>query len=67
MNPATPAQIREAIAAAWPMRVGRKLKRTLYLHRPDEDPATGAGFCVGIVDSEDLAAEIVRRWNEGGP
>jgi hypothetical protein len=46
----------------WQMRVGRKLRRTLYLSHPDaQDP--DADICVGIVDSERLAAEIVSRWN----
>ena len=46
------------------MRVGRKLGRTLYLitaSHPDEDRL------VGVVDTEDLAKEIVRRWNKDGP
>lgn len=62
MDAITPEGVRTAIEAGWRMRVGRKLRRTLYLHAPHED-LDGAGICVGIVDSEELAAEIMRRWN----
>jgi hypothetical protein len=44
------------------MRVGRKAKRTLYLHNSDDE--TVDGWIVGLVDTPELAAEIVRRWNE---
>lgn len=67
MDAITPAVARRAIHAGWPMRVGRKLARTLYLHHPGDDPATGAGVCIGIVDNELLAAEITRRWNTAAP
>ena len=62
MNAATPEQIHIAIDAGWPMRLGRKLKRTLYLHHP-ADPDVGAGIVVGMVDSEELAEAIMLRWN----
>lgn len=45
------------------MRVGRRLRRTLYLVDPESTNAL-EDLCVGIVDSEELAAEIVNRWNE---
>lgn len=43
------------------MRVGRKLRRTLYLHSPQDE--WDKDLCVGIVDTEELAAEIVSLWN----
>lgn len=46
----------------FPMRTGRSIGRTLYLHDPAEkDPKKDV--VVGLVDTRELAAEIVRRWN----
>ena len=46
---------------SWLLRTGRKVGRTLYL-TPPTDP-DGDGILIGLVDSEQLAAEIARRWN----
>lgn len=62
MNAATPQQMRDAIDQGWPMRLGHKLKRTLYL-RPPADDGYEDDICVGIVDSEELAEAIMIRWN----
>ena len=62
MNAATPEAIHSAILEGWPMRLGNKLKRTLYLHKPG-DPDPRGGICVGIVDSEELAEAVMLRWN----
>lgn len=43
------------------LRMGRKLRRTLYLHVPTDD--WDSDLCVGIVDSEELALAIVTNWN----
>lgn len=43
------------------MRVGRKLRRTLYLHSPAD--TWDSDLYVGSVDSEELAAEITALWN----
>jgi len=40
------------------MRTGRKVERTLYLRH-----SSGREWLVGLVDTPDLAAEIVARWN----
>jgi hypothetical protein len=53
-----------AAESIWPaMRAGRKVKRTLYLQR-GRSPADGDEL-VGIVDTGELAAEVVARWNRG--
>ena len=44
------------------LRQGRRVYRTLYLVSPD-DP-NGDGELIGMVDNADLAAKIVRLWNE---
>ena len=62
MNAATPQVIHTAIDEGWPMRLGRKLKRTLYLHDPYME-GLDSDVCVGIVDSEELADAIMIRWN----
>lgn len=46
----------------WFMRAGRKVERTLYLHTP-HDPDLEEGLLIGIVDTKELADEIVKRWN----
>ena len=63
MDALAPEEVQAAIDAEFVMRVGRKLRRTLYLHHPDADPEGDFGVVVGMVDTEALAAEIVRRWN----
>lgn len=59
-----PAEVRERVQAArdagdWrpPWRVGRKLGRTLYLNN----------VCVGMIDTAELAAEIVASMNPHPP
>lgn len=47
------------------MRVGRRKLRTLYLHRSGEDPEND--ILIGLVDTPELAAEIVKRWNNARP
>lgn len=59
---AEPGEIVRMLDEGAQMRVGRKLKRTLYLKFGD-GTAPDIDLCVGIVDSEVLAAEIVERWN----
>lgn len=45
-----------------PMRTGRSVLRTLYLHDPlESDPKQDT--LIGLVDTPELAAEIARRWN----
>lgn len=46
----------------WVMRAGRKVGRTLYLHRAD-DP-DGDGVLVGMMDTPQLAALVVEAFNE---
>jgi hypothetical protein len=59
-------QVRTALREHWKMRVGNKLKRTLYLHDPKKSYDPHGGIVIGIVDSEALAAEIMKRWNANG-
>lgn len=59
---AEPNEIGRLLGEDAEMRVGRKLRRTLYLQFGD-GTAPRIDLCVGIVDSEELAAEIVARWN----
>jgi hypothetical protein len=48
------------------MRVGRRKLRTLYLVDPSShDPE--ADVLIGLVDTPDLAAEMVKRWNANVP
>lgn len=56
-------EIEERILSGHTMRVGRKLRRTLYLHDP-EDLTPDNDVVVGIVDSEYLAEVITQVWNE---
>ncbi len=42
------------------LRQGKKVGRTLYL----TSPAAPGGILVGMIDTLDVAEEIVRRWNE---
>lgn len=58
---ADPVRISEMIRMNMQLRTGRRLGRTLYLATPDHDYFTD--LCIGIVDSTELAGEIVRRWN----
>ena len=63
MDAATANVITKALDENWPMRVGRKLKRTIYLHDIHaNDPMQD--ICIGIVDSEILAESIIRIWND---
>lgn len=72
MDAIGPEKARIAIESGWDMRVGRKLKRTLYLIDPFERERAHLrqeGFevpdiCVGIVDSEAIASQIVALWND---
>lgn len=58
---ADPVRISEMVRTKSRMRTGRRLGRTLYLATPDNDFLNDV--CVGIVDSTELAHEIVHRWN----
>lgn len=49
--------VRELIQRGAKMRVGRTLGRTIYLKDKSGD------LCVGVVDTEELAEEIMKRWN----
>lgn len=72
MDAIGPEKARIAIEAGWDMRVGRKLKRTLYLLDPFErervhlrqEGFEAPDICVGIVDTEAIASQIVALWNE---
>lgn len=44
------------------MRVGRRKLRTLYLMEPGNEDRE-LDILIGLVDTPDLAMEIVRRWN----
>lgn len=63
MDAANKEQIRKAMREGWKMRTDSKLKRTLYLQDAKSSYDPHGGVCIGIVDSELLAAEIVKRWN----
>lgn len=46
------------------LRQGHHEERNLWEYPADEDPVSKSGWCVGRVDSEDLAAEIVAAVNK---
>lgn len=50
---------------SWPWRVGRKVGRTIYCHRPgatDGEPAYD-GYLIGVMDSLELAEDAVHWHN----
>lgn len=61
---ADPRETAHLITQKCQMRVGRKLKRTLYLVPPGTEADFGDHLCVGMVDSEILAQMICDLWNQ---